>query len=191
MAINKITGSRALLGGIAGNVDLPTCSWFNGTMRVRQASTDSTRGHIQLGGMAMVIKKIALAAGAVNSGTTNIYDTTYDLPRFAVVEDVFLQTITAAASATNTLSVGLAGASSAITYMMTGITPTSAFTPSAVNYRAGGNSVLVSESTTYWYRVPYYTNSATTLDIVIARSATVFSATWTGNLYIKYYVPST
>lgn len=191
MAINKITGSRALLGGIAGNVDLPTCSWFNGTMRVRQASTDSTRGAIQLGGMALTVKKIALAAAAVNGGTTTIYDTSYDLPRFSIVEDVWMQTITAAASATNTLSVGLAGASSAITYLMTGITPTSAFTPGVENYRVGGNGQLVSETTNFWYRVPYYTNSATTLDIVIARSATVFSATWTGNLYIKYYVPST
>lgn len=184
MAFNRITRSRAKLGGFIGNLDIPTCTWFTGTARVRQASTDSTRGGIQLGGMALFVKKIALTADWLNGGTTTQRDTSWDLPRFSIVDDVWVQTITAATS--NTLSVGIQGDSD---LFLAAVTPTSAFTPSAVTYLTGGG--LVSNSTTYWYKVPYYSNSATSLSVVIGRSATKFSATWVGNVYIKYYVPST
>jgi hypothetical protein len=184
MAINKITGSRAKLGGIAGNVDLPTCAWFNGIVRARVASTDSTRGGIQLGGMAMYIKKIAIAADWVNGGTTNERDTGWDLPSFSIVEDVWLQTITAATSATNTLNVGIQGT---IQGFLKAVTPTSAWTPGLETQ----GSLLQNQSTNFGGRISYYANSATSKSVKVGRSATVFSSTWTGNLYIKYFVPST
>jgi hypothetical protein len=190
MAIQKLSGNKVILGGIDttalyGAITLPSCSVFYGTMRVKAASTDTTKGALQLGGMAMVIKKIALTAGLVNTGTTSVYDTTWNLPRFAIVDDVWVQTVTAATSATNTLTVGITDNTNGF---LTTVTPTSAFQPTNV---AGYGTLLKSRSTTFESRVPYYVNSSTGVSVVLTRSATTFSATWVGNLYIKYYVPST
>jgi hypothetical protein len=197
MAIQKLTGNRAQLGGIAGNIQLnnanlnwTTSSYIYGTLRVQDASSSvgQTRGGIQLGGMGLYIKKIALTADWLNGGTTSQRDTGWDLPRFSIVEDVWMQTITAAASATNTMNVGLQGAAQTF---LTAVTPVSSFTPGVETYRGGGNGGLVAETTTFWYRVPYPVNTATSLSVIVTRSATVFSATWVGNLYIKYYKPTT
>ena len=182
--MNRITRGTALLGAIGGTVTLPSSHRFYGDLKVHAASTDATKGGIKLGGMTQYIKKIHLSAAWVNGGTTNQRDTGWDLPARSIVEDVWLQTITAATSATNTLTVGIQGTANGF---LAAVTPTSAFTPTNT---ATYGTLLKSRSTTYECRVPYYANSSTSMSVVVGRSATTFSATWVGDLFIKYYVPT-
>lgn len=199
MAYTKITGNQAILAGAvlhssptiyaAGSYNkLSTSSTgtfqIYGVPDINNTTTDATLGGINLGGMTQYIKKIHLAAAAVNSDTTNEYGTSWNMPYGSIIEDVFMCTITRAASNTNTLTVGISGD---IDGFLVGVTPTSAWTPVLASYgtllRAAGTSDLTA-------RVPYYSKSSTTVEVKIGRSATTFSATWTGDLFIKYLVPS-
>lgn len=186
--MNRITKGRALLGSIGGTVTLPSSHRFYGDIRIAAASTDTTKGGIELGGITQYVKKIALTAGLVNTGTTNTYNTSWSLPSKSIVEDAWIQTVTEAASGTNTLGVFL-GVDPAANILLTGVEPTSSFSPTNLTYGAA-DGLLKSRSTTFECRVPYYANSSTSMSVRVSRSATVFSATWVGNLFIKYYVPS-
>lgn len=180
MGYQKLTGSKAILGSVALT---STLKFVGDELRVEAASTDATKGGIKLGAFTIFVKKIPLTGSGLTA-TTSLTDTDWDAPYGSIIEDVFVVTQTAASSATNTIDVGIAGDPDGLLVDAQAVTT---FTPTYANYGA----LLLSATTTFKARVPYYTGASTTRSITVTRSSTTFTATWVGNLYIRYAVPGT
>lgn len=112
MGIQKLTGSQALLGGIAGDVVIRSGVTFTGNPtfiglpEVNTSSSDATLGGLKLGNnVTMYWKEIAIATLVPAGGET---DSAWDLPDSSVVLDVFIKVDTPESTGTTkTLDVGL------------------------------------------------------------------------------------
>ena len=138
---------------------------------------------VNFGGMKLRVKKLKILGSAL-TGTTSLTDSGWDVPYESIIEDVFLDIRTVASS--GVLSVGLAGDVDGLlaSVDVSDIT----FTPGNTNYYG---ELLKSRSTTFECRVPYFTKASTTRSVTYTRAATTFGTDFVGNLFIKYWLPST
>ncbi len=197
MAITKLTGSRAILGGavilsspqIYSNLSTSSTSQtkFYGTPEVEATATDATRGGIKLGGATMFIKQIPFTSASWTTSVTTNFDTGWDLPAKSVLTDAFFDITTVASSLTLT-----AGTNGDPNGFLTGIATTpvgvkaGALEEGAVTY---GVLFLDDISTASVANAKInYTNGSSAVSIAIGRSATDVSMAAVGNLYLTYIV---
>jgi hypothetical protein len=184
MGVQKLTGAQAILGGAI--ILNPTTTF--GLPKFYDARTSAgmtdSQGGFQVGKMKFYVKRLTLT-GADFSTTSSIADTGWDVPFGAIIDDAWIDTRVAASSAGNTIAVGVAGSGNNLLNAWAAV---AAFQPTPL---AGYGSGLLGATTTYKVKVPYNMQASTTRSVTWTRSATTFTTTFSGNLYISYRLPTT